>query len=119
MKSQVKTEMLEMEDPTFETGVIKTARARMTNPTVEAFTYTVELYLGIAKAATSGVQQVIIPAGQYADVTFTIAMPAVAGDYPVFLDVWQDTTLLKHYQATENVVIEVTPAIDVGPITWV
>ena len=119
IKPQVKIEMLEMEDPTFEAGISKTARARLTNPTAKQFTYTVELYLGVAKAATSGVATVTILAGGYIDVNFTLVMPTVEGDYPVYLDVWHDTTLLKHYQATENVVIAISPVIEVGPIIWV
>ena len=119
IKPQVKIEMLEMEDPTLEAGVTKIARARLTNPTAEQFIYTVELYLGVAKAATSGVGTVTIPANSYLDVNFTVVMPLVEGSYPVYLDVWHEGTLLKHYQAIENVIIEVTPAIEVGPITWV
>ena len=119
IKSQVKIEMLEMEDPTFEAGVVKTARARLTNPTAKQFTYTVELYLGVAKVATSGVGTATIPANSYLDVNFTLVMPTVEGDYPVYLDVWHEGELLKHYQATENVVLTISPAIEVGPITWV
>ena len=119
MKPQVKIEMLEMEDPTFEAGAIKTASARLTNPAARQFTYTVELYLGVAKAATSGVATVTIPANSYLDVNFTVVMPLVEKDYEVFLDVWHEGTLLKHYQATENVVITISPAIEVGPIIWV
>ena len=118
IKPQVKIEMLEMGDPTFEAGVMKTARARLTNPTAKQFTYTVELYLGVAKAATSGTAQVTIPANSYLDVNFTLVMPTVEGDYPVFLDAWHEGELLKHYQATENVVIVISPAIEIGPITW-
>jgi hypothetical protein len=119
MKPQVQVELLEMGDPTFEAGVSKTARARLTNPTAKQFTYSVELYLGVTKAATSGVDQVTIAAGGYADVNFTLVMPLVESSYLVFLDVWYDTTLLKHYQGTENVVIAISPAIEVGPITWI
>jgi len=119
MKPPVKIEMLEMADPTFEAGVAKTARARLTNPTAKQFTYTVELYLGVVKVVTSESGAVTIPAGAYVDVNFTVTMPLVEGSYPVFLDVWYEGTLLKHYQATENVVIQITPAIVVGPITWV
>ena len=118
IKPQVKIEKLEMEDPTFEAGVTKTARARLTNPTAKQFTYSVELYLGVAKAATSGGGTVTIPAGGYVDVNFTVVMPLVEASYPVFLDVWHEGTLLRHYQATENVVIQISPAIEVGPIIW-
>jgi len=119
MEPRVVIERLEMGDPTFEAGVSKTAKARLTNPTAKQFTYKVELYLGANKVATSGVGQVTIPAGGAVDVTFTLVMPLVEGDYPVFLDVTYDTTLLKHYQATESVTVVITPAIDVGPIIWV
>jgi hypothetical protein len=119
IKPQVNIEMLEMEDPTLEAGVTKTAQARLTNPTAKQFTYTVELYLGVTKTATSGVGTVTIPANSYLDVNFTVVMPLVEGSYPVYLDVWHDTTLLKHYQATEDVVITISPAIEVGPIIWV
>ena len=119
IKPQVKIEKLEMADPTFEAGASRTARARLTNPTAKQFTYTVELYLGVTKAASSGIGTVTIPANSYLDVNFTVVMPVVEGTYPVFLDVWQDSALLKHYQATENVVVMILPAIEVGPITWV
>ena len=119
MKPKVKIERLEMEDPTFEAGSSHSAKARLTNPTTKQFTYMAELYLGVAKVATSGAGQVTIPTGGYMDVIFTVVMPATEGDYPVFLDVWSGTTILKHYQGTEDVVITVTPAIEVGPITWV
>ena len=119
MKPQVEIEMLEMVDPTFEAGETKTARARLTNPTAKQFTYTIELYLGVAKTATSGAGTVTIPAGGYADVNFTVAMPAAEGDYPVFLDIWHEGALLKHYQATENVTVQISPDIEIGPITWV
>jgi hypothetical protein len=119
IKEQIEIEKLEMADPTFEAGSPKTARARLTNPTAKQFTYTVELYLGVAKTATSGAGTVTIPAGGYVDVNFTITMPAAEASYPVFLDVWHEGTLLKHYQATENVVVVISPAIEVGPITWV
>ena len=59
-----------------------------------------------------------IPANSYLDVNFTVVMPLVEGSYLVFLDVWHEGTLLKHNQATENVVIQISVAIEVGPITW-
>ena len=119
MRTQVEVELLEMNDPTFEAEVVKTARARLTNPTAKEFTYTVELYLGVAKAATSGAGNVTIPANSYLDVNFTVVMPLVEGSYPVYLDVWNESTLLKHYQATEDVVIQISPDIEIGPIIWV
>jgi hypothetical protein len=106
-------------DPTFEAGESKTARAQLTNPTTKSFTYTVELYLGVTKAATSGVGTVTIGAGQSIYVDFPIVMPLAEGVYEVYLDVSVDTTLLAHYKATENVTLVITPKIVVGPIIWV
>lgn len=119
MKSKVVVESLEMLDPTFASGASKTAKARLTNPTTKQFTYSVELYLGVTKTATSGVGSVTIPAGGFLDVNFTVVMPLVEAAYPVYLDVLESGVLLAHYQATENVTIVISPAITVGPITWV
>jgi len=118
MEPQVKVKLLSMEDPTFEGGSIKTATARITNPTVKEWTYDVELYLGIMKTATSGVGSVTIPANSYVDTNFTITMPVVEGTYPVYIDVVVGGVLIAHYQATENITIEVSPAVDVGDIVW-
>lgn len=119
IKPQVKIEKLEMLDPTFEAGVVKTARAQLRNPTAKEFTYTVELYLGITKAATSGQGTVTIGAGQSKTVDFTLAMPAIEGAYPVYLEVRSADEILTLYQATENVTVVIAPQIEVGPITWV
>lgn len=119
MKPEVKVELLEMEDPTFDCGSLKTAKARLTNPTAKQFTYTTELYLGVAKVATSGTGSVTIVAGGYADVSYQITMPATEGIFDVYLDVWQAGALLAHYKAVESVTTVITPAIEVGPITWV
>jgi len=118
-KPQIQVEYIEMEDPTFEAGVSKVARARLTNPTARQFTYTVELYLGITKAATSGTASVTIPANSSMDIDFPLVMPDLEGNYPVFLDILYTSQLLKHYQATENVVIVISPDVVVGPIIWV
>ena len=116
-RPRVKVDKLEL-DPTFEAGSTHIAKAVLTNPTVKDFTYTVELYLGVTKAATSGAGTIEIPAGQSMEVTFTLVMPAAEGDYQPYLDVWVGTELIKHYAATELVTIEVSPDIEVGPIIW-
>lgn len=117
-RPQVKVEKLEI-DPTFEAGSVHVARATLTNPTAKEFTYTTELYLDVLKVATSGVGSITIPANSSLVVDYTLTMPLVEGEYEVYLDVWSDTQLLEHYKATENVVIVISPAIIVGPITWV
>jgi hypothetical protein len=118
IKPEVKIESLKMADPTFEGGEHKTARALLTNPTAKEFVYTVELYLGVGKAATSGTGDIAIAAGGSQYVDFGINMPVAEGSYPVYLDVSVAGALIKHYQATEDVVIEISPDISVGPITW-
>jgi len=119
VKPEIKVERLEVNDPTFNTGSVKTARATLRNPTTKQFTYAVELYLGAGKATTSGVGSITIPAGGSQLVDFTVTMPTAEATYPVYLDVWVDTELIAHYRATEDVVIVIAPAIEIGPITWV
>lgn len=119
VRPQIVVEKLEGLDPTFEAGSVHTARATLTNPTAAEFTYDVELYLGVTKAATSGVGSIIIGAGASQVVDFTLAMPGVQDDYQPYLDVFVAGELIKHYAATELVTIKVTPLIEVGPITWV
>jgi len=119
IKPQVEVEKLEALDPEFEGGSTHVARATLTNNTAKDWTYDIELYLGVTKEATSGVGSVTIAAGASQVVDFTVTMPLVEGTYPVYLDVMVDTALIKHYQTTEDVTIAISPAITVGPITWV
>jgi len=117
IKPQVVVDKLEL-DPTFEAGSTHVARATLTNPTTKDFTYTVELYLDVTKAATSGAGEVAIPAGQSRQVSFTLVMPTIEGTYQPYLDVWVGAELIAHYAATELVSIVVTPSIIIGPIIW-
>lgn len=122
VKPQVKVEKLEFSpgDPEFESGSSHVARATLSNPTEKEFTYTTELYLDVTKVATSGVSSPFaIPAGGSLPVDYTVPMPAVEGEYEVYLDVWVGTELIAHYKATENVVIAISPAVEIGIITWV
>lgn len=119
MKPQVKVKSLGFNDPTFGAGSSHTASAVLTNPTAKEFTYTTELYLGIGKVVSSGVGTVTIPAGGSATMNYPIIMPLVEGIYEVFLDVKVGTDLVAHYKATEDVTIEISPAIEIGDVTWV
>ena len=109
---------LESEDPTFEPGETRTAIAPMTNPTGKAWDYTAELYLGLPKVASSGVISFSLAAGETKSVSFPVTMPAAEGTYPVYLDVYVGVDLVGAYQATEDVIIQISPAVVIGPITW-
>lgn len=117
IRAEVVVDKLEL-DPTFKAGSSHTARATLTNNTAKEWTYSLELYLDVTKVATSGVVDVTIPAGASKDVDFTIVMPLVEGDYQPYLDAWVGTELIEHHAATELVTIEITPAIEIGLITW-
>jgi len=105
-------------DPVFDYGTTHVAHAQMTNPTPAAFSYNGELYLGAGKVATSGVVTFSLAGGESKTVDFTITMPNVEGTWPVLLDVFVGTDLIAAYQATEDVSVEITPDIDIGPIIW-
>ena len=115
---QLKVEKLESVDPTFEAGSLHTARATVTNPTSHDWTYDLELYLGVTKVATSGVGSIAIGTGASQVIDFILTMPEAEGNWDVYLDAIVDGELIAHYKATEPVVVEITPAVVVGPITW-
>lgn len=119
VKPAIKVEPLGALDPTLESGSAHSATARLTNPTTREFTYTTELYLGVTKVATSGPGSVTIAPGLSVDMVYPVVMPVAEGEYEVYLDVYVGAELIAHYKATENVIITVLPAIDVGIITWV
>ena len=116
MKPEVRVE-LEGMDPIFEPGSSHVAHASMHNPTSATFSYDGELYLG-EKQATSGPVSFTLTPGQTKPVDFGIVMPSAEATYKVYLDVYVAGDLIAAYVATQDVTIEVGPAIDVGPITW-
>jgi hypothetical protein len=119
VRPEIKVEKLEGLDPEFSGGSTHTARALLTNTTTKDFDYTLELYLGVTKAATSGQGVVTIPAGQSLYADFILTMPLDEATHHVYLDVIVAGELIKHYQATEDVTIVIAPDIEIGPITWV
>lgn len=127
VRPQIKIEGLEgLGDPTFEAGSVHVARAPLTNPTVKEWTYDVELYLDVTKVASAS-GAVTIPAGGSVNVDFSVAMPLVEGEYEGWIDAWcvdaitpeNPTGLIRHYHITENVIIVISPAIEIGEPTWV
>ena len=109
---------MESEDPTFEAGVSKTAIAPMTNPTSAVFAYTAQLYLDVTKVASSGVVSFSLNPSETKQIRFPISFPVLEGTWHVYLDVFVGGELIATFQATEDVTLEISPAIDVGPIIW-
>ncbi len=91
--------------PVFYVGEIKTAIATMSNPTGKSFAYTAELYLGLLKAASSGVIPFSLAPGETRNISFPVTMPS-AGTYPVYLDVLSNSLVIGAYKATEDVVVK-------------
>lgn len=118
MKPQIEVERVELEaaDPTFKPGTSHIAHARVTNPSSTTFTYTGDLYLGDHVVSASA--SFTLTPGQTKTIDFTITMPGAEGAYKVYLDIYVGADLIAAYVATEDVIIEVEPAIDVGPISW-
>jgi len=115
---------VEMEDPNFESETVHVAHVTFTNPKAVAFSYEAELYLGKVlgdKKATSGVGAFSIPAGGSLPVDFTVSMPrllVVQDSYHVYLAVAHAGITLVTYVSTEDVLVFVTPAVEIGIITW-
>jgi len=113
---------LEIQDPTFDYGTSHIAHAPVSNPTPATFTYNAELYLATsptaAKVATSGIVTFTLAGGASDIVDFPLTMPDVGGTFHVYLDVLVAGELIAAYIGTEDVIVEVAPAIDIEPITW-
>ncbi len=105
-------------DPVFDYGTTHVAHAQMANPTPAAFTYNGELYLGAEKVATSGSVPFTLSAGETKVVDFSITMPNVEGTWPPLIDVFVGVDLIGAYEGIEAVTVVISPAIDIGPITW-
>lgn len=76
-----------------------------------------ELWLttnGTTKNATSGLVN-FTSTGVVQSVRFPVTMPAVAGEFMVYLDIYANNLIIGSYKATENVVC---PGVEVGEIIW-
>lgn len=116
---------MEMEDPTFESETLHTATATFANPKTVAFDFTAELYLGKtvgSKVVTSGSKAFSLLAGASKAVDFAVTMPKltiVTDTFHCYLEVKHALVTLITFVATEDVIVVVSPAINVTQITWV
>lgn len=93
--------------PQFKPGETKKALVTMSNPTGSAFDYNVILYMGVNMVAMVNAN-FHLEGGESKQVELSpVIMPTELGIYPVYLDVWSNSSLLGHYQAVEDVVIGV------------
>lgn len=122
--SQVRVKTVEMEDPNFESETRHTAHALVINPKSVTYDYQAELYLGKTighKVASSGVKAFSIPGGQSLSVDFSVNMPALVvpdDTFHVYLEIRHAGAVLITFIGTEDVVVYVTPAVEVTEITW-
>jgi len=97
----------------FYTGEAKTAKVIMRNPTAKGFDYQGALIIGLPEAARSEVS-FFIPASGEKLVSFPVAMPSVAGAYPVYLHVTAEGKEVGLYDAGSITVTN--PILDLGRI---
>lgn len=91
--------------PEFKPEESKTAVVAMTNPTGSPFDYSVTLYLGVNMVAMASAS-FHLEGNETKNVEISpVVMPRNLGTYPVYLDVWSNSSLLGHYKAVEDVVI--------------
>jgi len=95
--------------PEFNTGEQKTAIVPMANPTVKAFDYMVQLYMGTDLAVMSEASFHLEP-GETKDIAMPVTMPDVVGTYPVYIGVFSDGVNIVLYKTIEDVVITVLPS---------
>ena len=103
--------------PELNAGQTYTAIAPITNPTDWSFNYTAELYLGLPKAASSGIKTFTLGPGVSQNISFPVTMPADEGVFPVYLDILVDGELVAGFVA-EPVTTVIVPAVEIGPIIW-
>jgi hypothetical protein len=115
---------MEMDDPTFYDESAHVAHITFQNPKGVAFDYQAELYVGKSigdKKATSGVIAFSVAAGGTHVTDFSITMPklTVATDtFHVYCAVASGGVQIVTYISTEDIVVNVSPAINITKITW-
>lgn len=90
--------------PEFLPGESKIAIVTMSNPTVKAFDYVAELYMGTNLVLMASAD-FHLEAGEAKDISLPVTMPSVAGTYPVYIGVFSSGVSIGLYKATDDVVI--------------
>jgi hypothetical protein len=98
--------------PGFAPGSVHVATCPMTNPTVAAFDYTAELYMGTDLALMASAD-FHLNAGETKDIGLSVTMPHVGGAYPVYIGIFSGGENIALYHATEDVVVG-APAFSYG-----
>ena len=96
--------------PQFSPGEQKTAVASMSNPTVKAFDYRAELYMGTNLAVMSQVD-FHLEAGEEKDISLPVTMPSVVGTYPVYIGAFSGGVNIALYKVSEDVTIVPAPEV--------
>jgi len=115
---------VKMDDPTFFDETAHAAHITFQNPKGVTFDYLAELYIGKTvgdKKATSGVIPFSIPAAGTLAVDFSITMPRLTvttDTFHVYCAVASGGVQIVTYVSTEDVVVNVGPAIGITKITW-
>lgn len=115
---------VEMDDPAFLDETVHVAHITFQNPKAVAFNYEGELYLGKtigSRVVTTGVIPFSVSAGASKIVDFSINMPrlTVATDtYHVYVAVSSGGVAIVTYISTEDVIVNVGPAVNITKITW-
>jgi hypothetical protein len=122
--SGIELKKMVMEDPTFFDETSHVAHIIFQNPKGVTLNYTAELYLGKTvgdKKATSGQVPFSVSAGGSQTVDFTVTMPRLTvqtDTYHVYCSVSVGGTPIITYISTEDVVVNVNPAINITKVTW-
>jgi hypothetical protein len=115
---------MKMDDPTFFDETVHAAHITFQNPKGVAFSYEAELYVGKTladKKATSGVIPFSVPAAGTLIVDFSITMPrltVITDTFHVYCAVASGGVPIVAYVSTEDVIVNVGPAIGITKITW-
>jgi len=114
-------------DPTFDDGTTHTARITFTNPKGQAITYTATLYLAAPSDLTTPITQSpvktfsVAAGGSSGPIDFSITTPLLAVSTATFVACCSIVVSGVHvvtFVGATSVVVNFSPAIGWGDITW-